>query len=147
MAKRAKKETSKAAPASEPTAKYSSLLEQIGAPRNKYTVVGTWALIIAVLLSVMLALIDTPYLVIILIAVGFLVGFLNFEHEETVKFLVATISMLVIASALLLTGFSRLELVVPVFAMFLERAAYNVIAVSAPAAFVISLKALRELAE
>lgn len=125
----------------------SSLLEQIAAPKSKLIVVGMWAMIIAVILSIMLALVETPSLVIVLVAVGFLVGFLNFEHEETVKFLVATIGLLVICTALLLTGFSRLAIVAPVIAFFLERAAYNVIAVVAPAALIISLKALKELAE
>jgi len=125
---------------------YASL-EHMKRSKSKYVVVGTWALILAVILSVMLALVDTPYLVVVLVAVGFLVGFLNFEHEETVKFLVSTVSMLIIATALLLTGFSRLEIVAPVVALFLERASYNVIAVVAPASFVLSLKALRELAE
>lgn len=115
--------------------------------KSKPIVIGTWALILAVIVSVMLALIETPYLPIILVVVGFAVGFLNFEHEETVKFLVSTVSMLIIASALLLTGFSRLEIIAPVVALYLERASYNVISVVAPAAFVISLKALRELAE
>lgn len=115
--------------------------------RAKHMVVGIWALILAIVVSVMLALVNTPYLPIILVALGFIVGFVNIEHEETVKFLVATISMLIIASALLLTGFSRLEIIAPVIALYLKRASYNVIAVVAPAAFVISLKALRELAE
>jgi hypothetical protein len=115
--------------------------------KSKYVVIGIWSLIIAVLASAMLALIETPYLVLVLVAGGFVVGFMNFEHEETVKFLVATVSMLIVASAILLTGFSRLEIVAPVVALYLKRAAYNVIAIVAPAAFVISLKALKELAE
>jgi len=115
--------------------------------RAKHMVVGIWALILAVIASVMLALVETPYLPFFLVALGFLVGFLNIEHEETVKFLVATISMLIISSAILLTGFSRLEIVAPVIALYLKRASYNLIAVIAPAAFVITLKALRELAE
>jgi len=115
--------------------------------KSKYIVIGVWALIIAVLVSVMLALVETPYLVLILVAVGFIVGFLNFEHEETVKFLVATVGMLIVASAILLTGFSRLEIVAPVVALYLKRASYNVIAVVAPAALVVSLKALKDLAE
>ena len=168
MAKKAKKKTSKSkkkravrsvapdapkpveaaqseAPAKEES--YGSLLEQISAPKSKFIVVGMWAMILAVIVSIMLALVETPSLVIILVALGFLVGFLNFEHEETVKFLVTTMCLLVIAAALLLTGFSRLEIVAPVIALFLERAAYNVIAVVTPAALVISLKALKELAE
>ncbi|MBN2111568.1 hypothetical protein JW707_00560 [Candidatus Woesearchaeota archaeon] len=136
-------------PAAAPQKKepYSSLLEQIAAPKSKFIVAGMWAMILAVILSVMFALIDTPSLVIVLVAIGFIVGFLNFEHEETVKFLVATASLLIICTAILLTGFSRLEIVAPVVALFLERAAYNVIAVVAPAALVVSLKAFKELAE
>lgn len=135
-----------AAPAGEYKPAYASL-EHMKPSKSKYIVIGTWALILAVILSVMLALVETPYLVVVLVAAGFLIGFLNFEHEETVKFLVSTVSMLIIATALLLTGFSRLGIVAPVVALFLERAAYNVIAVVAPAAFVLSLKALRELAQ
>lgn len=115
--------------------------------KGKHIIIGLWALILAVLASVILALLETPYLVLLLVVVGFVVGFLNFEHEETVKFLVATATLLIVASALLLSGFSRLEVLMPVVAMYLRKASYNVIAVVAPAAFVLSLKALRELAE
>ncbi len=115
--------------------------------KGKHMIVGLWALIIAVLASIILALVETPYLVLALVVVGFVVGFLNFEHEETVKFLVATASLLIVASAVLLSGFSRLEIVMPVVALYLRTASYNVIAVVAPAALVLSLKALRELAD
>jgi len=117
------------------------------AGKGKHMIFGLWALIIAILAAVVLALLETPYLVIILVAVGFIVGFLNFEHEETVKFLVATATMLIVATAVLMSGFSRLEIVMPVVALYLRKASYNVIAVVAPAAFVLSLKALRELTD
>jgi len=115
--------------------------------KGKHIVVGLWALILAVLASIVLALLETPYLALVLVVIGFVVGFLNFEHEETVKFLVATASLLIVASAVLLSGFSRLEIVMPVVALYLRKSAYNVIAVVAPAALVLSLKALKELAE
>ena len=132
---------------SPPIVHHSELFKDLRPSKSKYIVIGTWALILSVVASVMLALIETPYLALILVAVGFIVGFMNFEHEESVKFLVATVSMLIIASSILLTGFSRLEITAPIVALYLRRAAYNVIAVVAPAAFVLSLKALRELAE
>ena len=149
MAKKKAKgrKSSPRAKASAPIIRHSELFKDIRPAKSKYIVIGTWALILAIVASVMLALIETPYLALILVAVGFIVGFMNFEHEESVKFLVSTVSMLIIASALLLTGFSRLEITAPVVALYLRRAAYNVIAVVAPAAFVLSLKALRELAE
>jgi hypothetical protein len=132
---------------SPPIVHHSELFKDIRPSKSRYIVIGTWALILAVIASVMLALIETPYLALVLVAIGFIVGFMNFEHEESVKFIVATISMLIIATALLMTGFSRLEITAPIVALYLRRAAYNVISVVAPAAFVLSLKALRELAE
>ena len=151
MAKKAKRRSAPKArvkvSTSPPIVHHSELFKDIRPSKSKYIVVGTWALILAIVASVMLALIETPYLALVLVAIGFIVGFLNFEHEESVKFIVATVSMLIIATALLMTGFSRLEITAPVIALYLRRAAYNVIAVVAPAAFVLSLKALRELAE
>jgi len=127
---------------------HSELLKGIKTSgKNRLILIGTWAMIVSVLVAVVLALAEAPLVAVALIIVGFVVGFLNFEHEETVKFLVAIAGLLVVAVAILMTGFSRLEIVYPVAAVYLRRAAYNLIAVSAPAMFVLSLKALRELAE
>ena len=133
--------------ASQISKEYKPIEHHFMPKKGKHIVAGLWALIIAVLASVILALLETPYLALVLVAVGFIVGFLNFEHEETVKFLLATATLLIVASAVLLSGFSRLEIVMPVVALYLRKSAYNVIAVVAPAAFVLSLKALKELAE
>lgn len=127
---------------------HSELLKGIKTSgKNRLILIGTWAMIVSVLVAVVLALAEAPLVAVALIIVGFVVGFLNFEHEETVKFLVAIAGLLVVAIAILMTGFSRLEIVYPVAAVYLRRAAYNLISVSAPALFVLSLKALRELAE
>jgi len=149
MAKK-KKTAKKAARAVSAVSSYKPLehhFHSLKPAKSRYIVVGMWALILAILGSVMLALVETPYLALILVAVGFIVGFMNFEHEETVKFLVSAAVILIVATAILMTGFSRLEIVAPVVALYLKRAAFNVISVAAPVAFIISLKALKELAE
>ncbi len=137
-------------PASQPAFEHKPIMHHfhgIMPRKTKSMVVGTWALILSIIAAVTLALAETPYLALILVAVGFIVGFMNFEHEETVKFMTANICILVVAAAVILTGMSRIEMVSPVIALYLQRAAYNTIAVVAPAAFVISMKALKELAD
>lgn len=99
---------------------------------------GGWAFIIGVILAVLLAFLPNPLLVVVLILLGLLVGVLNVTAEESTKFLVATIALLVAGAA----GLSALPSVGSIISSILK----NIVAFVAPAALIVSLKAVYELA-
>ena len=107
--------------------------------------VGCWSLLAGVLLALMIPFVDSQA-VMPLIVVGFIIGFMNLKHIETLKFLITTMSFLIIAMAVMVTGMTRLVLVAPAMAGYLTIVALNIVAIVGPAAFVMAVKAMNELA-
>jgi hypothetical protein len=102
---------------------------------------GNWAFIVGILIAVIAGLVpawNTPTVMWILVILGLIVGLLNITAKETVEFLVATIALVLIGTA----GIQTLPALGTIVTAILE----NIVAFVAPAALVVALKAVYELA-
>lgn len=101
--------------------------------------IGHWAFLIAVALAVLSGLVPTlqeaPWLAWTLVMLGLIIGLLNVTVKETNTFLVATLTLMVSATVL-----------APLLPVFVRQMLTNIIAVGAPAALVLSLKTIWDLA-
>lgn len=61
--------------------------------------IGKWAFVLGTLVSVLSGFVSWDLTVIVLIALGLIVGFLNISEKEAEKFLIAAISLLIIGTA------------------------------------------------
>ena len=68
--------------------------------QNKGNLVGSWAFLIGVLLAVILGLLGTlnTTWVIVLVAIGLIVGLLNIADEETSPFLMSGLALIIAAA-------------------------------------------------
>ena len=102
--------------------------------------IGTWAFLIGVLIAVVAGLIPTlPAVQVawVLVILGLVVGFLNVRAKEAQEFLIACIAILVVA------GMGGL----PPLGRTLGTILTNIIAFVAPAAILVALRAIWQLAE
>lgn len=60
---------------------------------------GRWAFILGVFISFLAGFVEWSWMVTVLIFLGLVVGFLNISNEESEKFLVATVALLIIGTA------------------------------------------------
>ena len=100
---------------------------------------GRWAFIVGVVIAVIAGLVpawQTPTVTWVLVILGLIVGLLNITAKETVEFLVATIALMLIGSA----G------AIPALGTIILSILANIVAFAAPAALVVALKAIYELA-
>lgn len=101
--------------------------------------IGHWAFLIAVVLAVFAGVVPTlqeaPWLAWTLAMLGLIIGLLNITIKETTSFLVATIALMVSATVL-----------APMLPMMVKQMLNNIIAVGAPAALVLSIKTIWDLA-
>jgi len=105
----------------------------------KHTTTGHWAFILGVLLAIIAGLIpqlQTSTITWILVLLGLIVGFLNVTITETQEFLIAAIALLLISS----TG------ALPVLGTIIAVMLSNIVAFVAPAALIVALKAVYDLA-
>ena len=104
---------------------------------------GHWAFIVGILITVIAGLVpawQTNTVVWILIILGLVVGLLNITAKETVEFLVATIALLAVGS--IVTNVQITVSLGDILAAILK----NISLFVAPAALVVSLNAIYELA-
>ncbi|MEM4282087.1 MAG: hypothetical protein QXU88_00435 [Candidatus Woesearchaeota archaeon] len=102
---------------------------------------GQWAFIIGVLLAIVAGLIPAlqiPTVSWILVLLGLIVGFLNITAKEVNNFLIATIALLLVSGSL-----SSL----PVLGTVISSIFRNIVVFVAPAALVVSLKAVYSTAQ
>ena len=122
-------------------------------PRTKYYIVkpmayekvGGWAFILGVVIAIVAGLASgaldaatAGYVTLALVVLGLIVGFLNIGDKEVNDFLIAAI-------AVVLLGTANLG-VIPAIGLFLASMVLNVAAFVAPAALVVALKAVYNLA-
>lgn len=103
---------------------------------------GHYAFLAAVALGVLAALVpalQTDWVTWVLIILGLVVGFLNITAKETTEFLVATIALMAVGTG----GLG----IVPTAGAIITSVLRNLLTVVAPAALVVALKAVYELAE
>ena len=60
---------------------------------------GRWAFVLGVLIAFLAGFVEWNWMVTALIVLGLIVGFLNISAEESEKFLVATVALLIIGTA------------------------------------------------
>jgi len=89
------------------------------------------------------------YVALLLVILGVIVGFLNISEKETNAFLVATIALIVASLGASVTGttgvFSALD-VVPGLGRLINAIVANIAIFAAPAAIIIAVKAVHNLA-
>ncbi|MBD3155729.1 MAG: hypothetical protein GF368_03675 [Candidatus Aenigmarchaeota archaeon] len=106
---------------------------------------GKWAFIVGVILALLAGLfpgaLDVGSVALILVVLGLVVGLLNIQEKEAVNFLVATIALMAVGSA-------GVE-VIGLFGLgsYLEQVVTNIALFVAPAAAVVSLKLVYDLAK
>tara|TARA_Y100000310_G_scaffold345268_1_gene463243 strand:- start:3064 stop:3420 length:357 start_codon:yes stop_codon:yes gene_type:complete len=109
--------------------------------------VGEWSFIIGVLVSIVIGLFSSNltvdvqgWLALLLVLLGLIVGFLNVSEKETTAFLIA-------AAALIITGTVDNTLnLIPTVGTYLVGVVGQVAVFVAPAALVVALKAIYNLA-
>lgn len=112
---------------------------------KKHTLVqkiGTWSFLIGIFIAVLAGFWELNLLVVsILILLGLIVGFLNVTGEETTPFLLATVSLVIVAAV----GEGVLEKV-EVIGPILERVLTTFITFIIPATVIVACKAIYSLA-
>ena len=103
--------------------------------------IGHYAFIVGVVLAIIAGIIVTnnPWIVLALVILGLVVGFLNITAKETTEFLVAAIALIAAGSANLT--------IIPYAGDYLTAILGYIAVFVAPAAIVVALKAVKELAE
>ncbi len=108
---------------------------------------GEYAFIIGVILAIIAGLASSAisaevagWLAVIFLILGILVGFLNIKDKEAVSFLVASI-------ALLATGSAAQWLSLPMIGSYIVAILGNIAAFVAPAAVIVALKAVWNMAK
>ena len=108
---------------------------------------GEWAFLVGVLLALVFGIFGAGsmagVLTLVLVVLGLIVGFLNVTEKETTAFLVA-------AAVLLLAGSANLTVidgVVPMVGTWLQNMISNMAVFVAPAAIVVALKSIKNLAK
>lgn len=100
---------------------------------------GHWAFIVGIVIAVIAGLVpawQTPTITWVLVILGLIVGLLNITAKETVEFLVAAVALMLIGSA----G------AIPALGTIVLSILANIVAFVAPAALIVALKSIYELA-
>ena len=111
-----------------------------------YEKIGGWAFILGVVIAIVAGLASgaldaaaAGFVTLALVVLGLVVGFLNIGDKEVNNFLVAAI-------AIVLLGTARLEVIPVIGDPYLYKMVLNVSAFVAPAALVVALKSVYNLA-
>ena len=102
--------------------------------------VGKWAFLIGLIVAVIAGLIEgvysIPYLALILVILGLIVGFLNIADKDSTKLLVAIIALMAVGSMTILA--------IPAISVYLEAILGNFVAFVGAAALVVAIKSIVE---
>lgn len=110
--------------------------------------IGSWAFILGVIIAVIAGLAVgaadtyTGPITLILVILGLVVGFLNIGDKEISGFLIASIALIAAGTA----NLASINQLVPLLGTILQRIVTNVAVFVAPAALVVALKAVYNLA-
>jgi len=97
--------------------------------------IGHWAFIGGLLIAVVVGLVPklaTPTVTWILVLLGLIIGFLNVTEHETTGFLVATAALLLVGQANVIANLG----------VYIRAILDNLVAIAAPAALLVALRAL-----
>lgn len=107
--------------------------------------IGKWAFILGVAVAIIAGLASSmvvafaPWILLLLVALGLVVGFLNISAKEVNDFLLASIALILVGTIVQLTS-------IPQIGAMLQLMVEYIAAFVAPAALVVSLKAVYNLA-
>ena len=110
--------------------------------KNKLALVGTICFIIGVVVSILAGFISWEYLFPILTVLGLIVGLLNVTSEEIQSFLIAAVSLVIIAA---LGADQFIDL--PIVGETMSRIYTALLSFVGPATVVVALKAIYSLAK
>ncbi len=97
--------------------------------------IGHWAFIIGLLIAVVVGLIPrfaSTTVTWILLVLGLIIGFLNVTEHETTGFLVATAALMLVGNAGVIANLG----------VYVRAVLDNIVAIAAPAALLVALRAL-----
>ena len=113
---------------------------------RKHTIVqkiGTWSFIVGIVIAMVAGFWElNAFIVSVLIILGLIVGFLNVTGEETTPFLLATVSLVIVAAV----GQGVLGQVDEVVGPVLQRVLTTFITFIIPATIIVACKAIYSLA-
>ncbi len=112
--------------------------------------VGKWAFIVGAVLALIMGIGAglgeawgaNPWLKLLLVVLGLVVGFVNISMKEIQGFLLATVTLLVANSA----NIAVIDTLIPKLGLILQGMITNILVVVAPAALVVSLRAVYKYA-
>lgn len=109
---------------------------------NMWPKVGAWAFVIGLVIAVVAALLGSTdsNTILVLGALGIVVGLLNVTDREVVEFLVATVAFMLAAQSL-----GNVLAAIPGVGVYLPAMLGNVVVVVAPAAAIVALRALYDV--
>jgi uncharacterized membrane protein YccC len=111
--------------------------------------VGGWAFILGVVIAIIAGLAATfaamysGYVLLVLVVLGLIVGFLNIKDKQVVNFLIAAITLMAVGTANLVS----INLAIPLLGSLIMSIVQNVAAFVAPAALVVALKEVYNIAK
>lgn len=102
---------------------------------------GHYAFLLGILLAIIAAFVSIPYLGLMLIILGVVIGLVNITAKETTEFLIATIALVIagIASSGIAT--------IPFVGIYIAQILANIVALVVPAAIIVALKAIKVTAD
>jgi len=109
---------------------------------------GSWAFILGVIIAIIAGIAGgmvveySGWITLILVILGLIVGFLNISDKEINGFLIASIALIAVGTA----NLSFMNQLIPLLGDILQSMVRNVAIFVAPAALVVSLKAVYNLA-
>ncbi len=111
--------------------------------------VGKWAFILGVVIAVIAGIVGgwavayAPWILLVLVILGLVVGFLNISVKEFNDFLLAAIALILVGTIAQLTS---IDTIIPLLGSVIQAIVNNIAAFVAPAALIVSLKAVYNLA-
>lgn len=111
--------------------------------------IGKWAFILGVVVAVIAGLVGgwvagyAPAILLVLVVLGLIVGFLNIGAKEVNDFLLAAIALILVGTIAQLTS---IDTIIPLLGSVIQAMVNNIAAFVAPAALIVSIKAIYNLA-
>ncbi len=116
--------------------------------------IGTWAFILGVIIAILAAFIAvtgvegtvvwTPWITLLLVILGLIVGFLNIGDKEITGFLIASIALMALSSTN--AELLKIEDAIPFVGTILQKIVLNIAIFVAPAALIVALMEIYKLA-
>ena len=109
---------------------------------------GSWAFILGVLIALVggafggFVVAFAPWVTLILVVLGLIVGFLNITAKEVNDFLIAAIALASISALANTANLAAFDTALPSFGTVLQSIVLNIAAFVSPAALVVALKAI-----